>query len=154
LPSTAEGLRRWWRKGRLTLGRLLGGLRDGVIDWEIMVIMMCHEVISYETECLQRERNFSIGYDSSRAAFNVAWLGDITMYTAPFISSKRSYSQERGRAISRSSPPRYALLRRRAVLYLIMMPGLALRIQSFTSSCPCHLPCPPCFRRLFSHWLR
>ena len=28
------------------LGRLLGGLQDGVIDWEIMVIMICHEVFA------------------------------------------------------------------------------------------------------------
>jgi hypothetical protein len=34
----------------------------------------------------------------------------------------RSGSIERGRAISRSSPPRYALLRHCAVLYLVMMP--------------------------------
>lgn len=34
------------------LGRLLGGLQDGVIEWEVMVMLMCYEVICYDTECL------------------------------------------------------------------------------------------------------
>ena len=76
--------------------RLQGGLQDGVIDWEIMVIMMCYEVICYDTECLRREGKLLIKHDSSGAALNFAWLGDITMYTASSISSKGSHSQESG----------------------------------------------------------
>ena len=46
-------MRGWWRRGRLGLGRLLGGLLDGEINWEtVVMMMMCYEVMCYDTVCL------------------------------------------------------------------------------------------------------
>lgn len=56
------------------LRRLLGGPQDGVIEWEVMVMLMCYEVICYDTEYLGAGGSF-FKHDSSRAALNVAWLG-------------------------------------------------------------------------------
>ena len=85
-----------------------------LIAWEIMVMMMCYGVICYIIVCLWRGWKLFLEHDSSRATINVAWLGDITMYTARFISSKRSHSKS---ADERSFIPRH-----HAMLYYAATP--------------------------------
>lgn len=53
-------------------------------------MMMCYEVMCCDVEVSGCLKKLLLQHDSSRAALNAVWLGDRTMYTASFISSKRS----------------------------------------------------------------
>lgn len=55
--------------------RLLGGRRVGVIDQEVMVMMMCYGMIGHANEISERSGKLLLEHDSSQAALNVAWLG-------------------------------------------------------------------------------